>query len=188
MTFATPLDPFIPEPEVSERHEIVVAAPAAVVMRVVKTFDMYSIPWVRRIFRLRETLMGVEALARVPKPFVEEMQGLGWQCLIDRPESLFVAGAACQPWLGDVVFRPIPPEAFADFDEPGLVKIAWTLEVGALGPARCRLSTETRVVATDAAARARFRGYWRWARFGIVLIRRLVLPAIRRQAEAQTPS
>jgi hypothetical protein len=38
-------------------------------------------------------------------------------------------------------------------------------------------------VATDAPARARFRRYWRWARFGIVAIRLLLLPAVRREAE-----
>jgi hypothetical protein len=38
-------------------------------------------------------------------------------------------------------------------------------------------------VATDAEARRRFRRYWRWARFGIVAIRLLILPAIRREAE-----
>ncbi|HET9325310.1 MAG TPA: hypothetical protein VFQ05_00900 [Candidatus Eisenbacteria bacterium] len=29
----------------------------------------------------------------------------------------------------------------------------------------------------------RFRSYWRWARFGIVTIRILLLPAIRRETE-----
>jgi hypothetical protein len=184
MAAASPLDPFIPAPEVSERHATDVAAPAAVVMGVVRTFDMYAITPVRLIFRMREMLMGVKAPPRVSRPFIEEMQGLGWQCLVDRPKSLFVAGAACQPWLADVVFRPIRAEDFAAFNEPGLVKIAWTLEVEPLGPNRCQLATETRVVATDDEARTRFRQYWRWARFGIVLIRRLMLPAIRRRAEA----
>jgi hypothetical protein len=34
-------------------------------------------------------------------------------------------------------------------------------------------------VATDEPARTRFRRYWRWARFGIVAIRLLLLPAVR---------
>ena len=184
MVASSPLDPFIPAPDVRERHATDVAAPAAVVMGVVRDFDMYSISPVRLIFRLREMLMGVNPRPRTRRPFLDEMQGLGWQCLVDRPDSLFIGGAACQPWLGDVVFRPIPAEQFAAFREPGLVKIAWTLEVEPLGPDRCRLATETRVVATDDEARARFRSYWRWARFGIVLIRLLMLPAIRRRAEA----
>jgi hypothetical protein len=38
-------------------------------------------------------------------------------------------------------------------------------------------------VATDAEARRKFRNYWRKFGRGIVLIRWLVLPAIRREAE-----
>ena len=34
-------------------------------------------------------------------------------------------------------------------------------------------------------ALARFHRYWRWARFGIVAIRYLLLPAVRRTAEAR---
>jgi len=72
---------------------------------------------------------------------------------------------------------------FASYAEPGVVKIAWTLESEPLGPTLTSLTSETRAVATDAAARMDFLRYWRWARFGIVGIRRLLLPAIRRSAE-----
>ena len=58
-------------------------------------------------------------------------------------------------------------------------------ETSAIDEARTRLATETRAVATDPAARERFLRYWRWARFGILPIRWLLLPAIRRQAEAE---
>jgi hypothetical protein len=40
-------------------------------------------------------------------------------------------------------------------------------------------------VATDEPARTAFRRYWRWARFGIIAIRLLLLPAVRRAAEQQ---
>jgi len=65
------------------------------------------------------------------------------------------------------------------------VKIAWTLETQAIGPEHTRLASETRAVATNDDARARFKAYWRWARFGIVTIRWLLLPGIRSQAEAR---
>jgi hypothetical protein len=63
------------------------------------------------------------------------------------------------------------------------VKIAWTLEAEPVGPATTRFAQETRVVATDEQARMKFLRYWRWARFGIVAIRLLMLPAVRRAAE-----
>jgi hypothetical protein len=49
-----PLDRFIPRPDVRERHETVVQAPAALVMDAARNFDLQSIPTVRAIFRLRE--------------------------------------------------------------------------------------------------------------------------------------
>jgi hypothetical protein len=94
-----------------------------------------------------------------------------------------VAGAVCQPWQPNVTFQAIAPERFADFADPDQVKIAWTLEAEPLAPALTRFATETRVVATDPGARAKFRRYW-WAfGAGIVMIRWLLLRAIRREAE-----
>ena len=180
-----PLDAFIPRPDVRERHELLVDAPAALVFATAADFDMRSIGLVRAIFGMRERLLGARQTSRESQGLLAEMQSLGWACLSRREGELFVGGAACQPWLADVVFEPIPADRFAGYAEPDHVKIAWTLESQALTPARTRLATETRAVATDEAARARFRRYWRWARFGIVPIRWLLLPAIRRRAEAR---
>jgi hypothetical protein len=81
------------------------------------------------------------------------------------------------------VFRPLPPDEFAAFDEPGYVKIVWTLRADPVGPHDSVFRTETRAVTTDAAARRKFR--WYWARFspGIGLIRQLSLGPVRREAE-----
>jgi hypothetical protein len=111
------------------------------------------------------------------------MLELGWGRLAEEPGRYFVAGAACQPWLADVVFSPIAPEDFANYREPDRVKIAWTLEAESLGPAESRFATETRVVATDEQARIKFRRYWRIFGIGILVIRKLLLPALRREAE-----
>jgi hypothetical protein len=63
------------------------------------------------------------------------------------------------------------------------VTIAWTLEAEPLGPALTRFASETRVRATDEAARTRFRRYWRRFGIGILAIRWLLNPAVRREAE-----
>ena len=179
-----PLDPFIPAPDARERFAVTVRAPAALVYDIACTFDMQSIWSVRTIFQMRERIMGSRPGVRVPRGLLDELEGLGWGCLVKRPGELFVGGAVCQPWLADVKFRAVPPEAFAAFAEPDLVKIAWTLETQSRGPTLTELRSETRVAATDEAARKRFLGYWRWARVGIYTIRWLLLPAVRRQAEA----
>jgi hypothetical protein len=146
--------------------------------------DLQSLPAVRWIFRLREKLMGsATPSSRVPQGMLQELIGLGWGILVDQPGRLVVGGAACQPWKADVVFHSIAADRFAAWAEPDHVKITWTLEAEPIGPELTRYVTETRAVATDAQARARFRRYWRWARVGIVAIRLLLLPAVRREAE-----
>ena len=180
-----PLDAWLPRPDIRERHAVDVRAPAAQVFETATNFDMQSIGLVRTIFAMREGLLGGRRVERKTRGFLAEMQAIGWACLERREGELFVGGAACQPWLADVVFQPIPRERFAGWAEPDHVKIAWTLEAQALEPERTRLASETRAVATDAVARARFMAYWRWARFGIVAIRWLLLPGIRREAETR---
>jgi hypothetical protein len=182
---AAPLDEFIPMPDARERFEVVVDAPPELVFAVARDFDMQSLWPIRTIFRLREILTRSTAVHREPQGMLAELTSLGWAVLRLEPHRLLIGGAACQPWLANVVFRPIPPAEFRDFAEPDQVKIAWTIEVTADGASRTRLGTETRAKATDAQAQRRFIRYWRWARFGILPIRWLLLPAIGRKAEAE---
>jgi hypothetical protein len=183
----SPLDPYIPRPDVRERFHTIIRAPAALVMDTACTLDLQSLPLVRGIFWLRAVLMRAQHREpRAPQGLLAEMLSLGWSPLV-REEGLIVCGAACQPWRADAEFTPIATAAFASYDVPNEVKIAWTLETEALGPTTTRFSHETRVVATDEEARIRFRQYWRWARFGIIAIRLLLMPAVRRTAERRWP-
>lgn len=176
------IDRFIPGPDVAERHETLVYAPADLVFAVAEQFDLQSLGTVRAIFWLRSKFMRASS-ASLPRLRLGELLSLGWGVLARTPGRELVAGATAQPWLADVVFHPLPPERFAAFAEPDQVKIVWTLEAEPLAPALTRFRTQTRAKATDAAARAKFRRYWMLARFGIVAIRLLVVPAIRRESE-----
>lgn len=179
-----PLDTFVPHPDVRERFQTPVQAPADLVLDVAGGFDLQSLAGVRAIFWLRERFMRVpRAAPRERQGLLADMQSLGWGLLLEQPGRLVAYGAVCQPWLASPRFTPLPPDRFAGFAEPNQVKIAWTLEAEPLAPAVSRFAHEVRVVATDAQARSRFRRYWRWAGFGIVGIRWLLLPAIRRAAE-----
>lgn len=180
---SSPLDQYLPRSDIRERFSVRVKAPADLVFQVATTMDLQSLPLVRAIFRLREFLMRAKPVPRQPQGMLDELRGLGWGILEERPGQLVVGGAVCQPWQADVVFRPVEPGAFAAFAEPDQVKITWTFEAAPLGPALTRFSSETRAVATDEGARRKFRRYWRWARFGIITIRLLLLPAVRREAE-----
>lgn len=176
------IDRFISNADVRERHETIVRAPAELVFEVAEHFNLESIPLVHAIFWLRARLLGAP-YARMKKGLVEGMMEIGWGRLAYMPNHEIVMGAVTQPWFGEVKFRSIPPDRFASFDEPDLVKIVWTLEADPLGPAFTRFSTETRVLATDDGARAKFKAYWKKFGIGILMIRWLMLPAVRREAE-----
>ena len=177
---------FLTQAQVRESHDVVVHAPAELVLEVAERFDLLSIPAVFTIFRLRSRILGS------PPPDRSDLDGLvastrrmGWVELGRRSGREVVMGAAVQPWLPAPIFKPVPPDRFLDYAEPDHVKIVWTLEVEPVGESLTRLRTETRVQPTDDSARRKFRWYWMRAGIGIVLIRWLALPAIRREAERQ---
>ena len=181
---SSPIDRFIPDADVRKRHEIVVHAPAALVLQTARTFDMLSIPPVAAIFWLRARMLGAKTPMRQwTRGLIEEALGMGWGLLAEENGRFIVMGAVCEPWVADVVFMPIPPTEFAAALPPGRVKIAWTLEAVALSGTTTRFATETRAAATDAQARDKFRTYWRRFGVGILMIRWLLLPAVRRRAE-----
>jgi hypothetical protein len=178
------IDAFMDKADVFESHETVVRAPAHVVLDVAEHFDLLSIPPINAIFRLRELVFGVHSKPRTgPRGLVAETTALGWGQLANRPGREIVMGAITQPWRGEVKFRAIPPAEFRGFSEPDFVKIVWTLEAEPIGPMVTRFRTQTRVLATDRNARRKFRVYWTFAGFFIILIRLLGNPAIRREAE-----
>ena len=158
------LDPFIPCPDVRGRHEIVVRAPAELVLNEARNFEIESIWLVRTLFHLRAALMGAKSAAEQPRAgLVEQMLKLGWGCLADDRNRHFVAGAVCTPWQAEPGFTPVAPGQFASYAEPDRVKIAWTLEAAELAPAVTRFGTETRVIATDDEARRKFRSLKTWS-------------------------
>jgi hypothetical protein len=183
------LDRFMPVYEVRERHQTRVRAPVEATFAAARALELNRSPLVRAIFRGRELLMGSSAgAARPPRPFLDEVLSLGWRVLAETPGREIVLGAVTQPWQADVVFRGVPPEEFAAFDEPDCVKIAWTLAVNPLGPDESVFRTETRVASTDLSARRKFRRYWAVVSPGILLIRRETLRLVKQAAEGGSRS
>ena len=184
---ATLLDRFMPRFEVAERHETVVDAPAATTWIAAKELDLGQSRIVKTIFRGREILMRSEPRADgkelQPGPLLEQTLALGWSVLAEDPGREIVVGSITKPWTADPSFQAVAPDDFATFDEPGYVKIAWTLSVEALEGERSIFRTETRVATTDADSRRRFRRYWAVFSPGILLIRRQSLGIVRRNAE-----
>jgi hypothetical protein len=179
-----PLERFIPHYDVRERFETTIRASPDVVMDVAAHFDLQSRPAVKAIFWLRDKVTrAARSAPRKPQGILEETRALGWGLLAEQPGRFVVCGAICQPWLPNVRFSAIAPDQFAMYAQGDQVKIVWTLEAAEIAPGLTRFGQETRAVATDEQARLKFHRYWRWARFGIIAIRLLMLPAVRREAE-----
>lgn len=180
-----PLDQFISDPDVRERFERRIRATPEIVMQTAYEFDMQSIALIRLIIYARKFVLRGTAVRSEPKGLVQETREIGWGTLRELPGRLLICGSVCQPWLGNVKFTPVPADRFADLKVPDQVKIVWTLEAEKIEPGITLFAHEVRALATDAEARRKFKRYWFWARFGIIAIRLLLLPAIRRRAERE---
>jgi hypothetical protein len=173
------IDTFIPKPDVDERYEKIVRAPAHVAFEIAERFDLQSIPLVQLMFRTRTRVVGARtriSLARTGSSPICKM--VGRPRTPSRPRVRHGRNLAKESRVS--VHRA---PTFWRFDEPGFVKIAWTIEADSVDVGRSRMRTQTRVVATDAASRRLLLQYWRVLKVGIGLVRRLALTEIRRQAE-----
>ncbi len=178
------LDRFMPAFDVVERHAIRVAAPPAVTLAAAKEQKLFRSGPVKAMFKARELVLGGSGTERPPADnLIDEVLALGWRVLAEVRDREVVFGAVTRPWEADAKFRGVPPEEFRAFDEPGCVKIAWTLRADPLEGGGSLFRTETRAAGTDPRARARFRKYWAFASPGIALIRWLSLRPVRREAE-----
>jgi hypothetical protein len=194
------LDGVMPEYEIVERHHVRVRAPVDVTFAAANAIDFQRSAIARAIFKTRELVMGSHPtdplqsgdLPGSPGPsgpagsFLAQMHTIGWGELARTPGREVVMGAVTQPWQADVVFHPLPPAEFTAFREPGYVKIAWTLRADPVSANESIFRTETRAVATDPVARAKFRRYWSFVSPGIIVIRWMLLGPLKRDAEGQS--
>ena len=178
------LDHFMPNYDVVERHHVTVAAPADVVFATACQMDLNRHPVVRVLVAVRQFVLGArQASTTSPTGLLDYARSIGWGDLAAVAGREVVLGAVTRPWEPNVVFQPLSRDAFRAFNEPGYVKIAWTLRADTRHDGYCDFWTETRAVATDDVSRRQFR--WYWARFsaGIALIRRAMLGPLKRLAE-----
>ena len=165
----TLLDGLVPAWDFDERHGVRVDAAAERLIDAVREVAPAEAPLLRTLFALR----GLRVQAA--EPVWEQLQRGGFRVLGERPGVEVVAGAVGRPWR--VWERTRRDADFASFAEPGYVRMA----VGFLARDG-ELVTETRVVATDDAARRSFRPYWLVVRPASGATRRSWLAAAARRA------
>lgn len=166
----------VPSPQFRERHERRIAAPPAAVWEAIQELSLGDL-------RLSSALMRVRSFGRRPAGRLLEHGPV--PVLATEPERSVVAGGVLQPWKlrGGATPPALDAAQLRAFGEPGWVKVAFDF-VLVPDAGGTRLSTETLVAATDARTRRLFGLYWVVIRAGSGLIRRDLLRAVARQAEA----
>jgi hypothetical protein len=178
------LDRFMPIYDVAERRHIAIPAPADVTFVAACESDLMRSAVIRTIFKARELVLGAQSdtTAR-PHGVVAFTKSIGWSVLAELAGREVVMGAVTQPWNANVVFHPLTPDEFVRFNEPDYVKIVWTLRADPVGEHKSIFRHETRVITTDSVAREKFRRYWAQFSPGIKLVRWVLLPQVRTEAE-----
>jgi hypothetical protein len=183
------LDEALGEYHFRERHDRYVAAPPERVYEAVRAATIADMPLARLLFALRAVPARLLRRPTRPRPtdvpLLELALRFGFRELGDEPGEEVVVGMIGQPWklVAGETRRFRQPQEFVAFAESGFVKAAMNFRFEPRGSGT-RLSTETRVFATDPLTRRRFRRYWLVIRPGSGLTRRSWLRAAERRALA----
>jgi hypothetical protein len=181
----SPLDRVLPQFAHREVHAVDVAASPEIVWAAVHEVTGAELP----VTRVLTAVRGL-GTAGARKPVLDRFVAGGFGLVLDEPPRAVALAAAGQPWKlrgGERVTLPDGREEVSDFTRPGFVLMAMSFALESLGGAgggRTRLTTETRVQPTDAAAARAFRPYWWAIRAGSGVIRHELLRAVRRRAES----
>jgi hypothetical protein len=180
----SPLDRVLPQFAHSEVHALDVAASPEQVWAALHEVTGSEL----RVTRVLSRIRGLDGRGR-SRPVTDRFLDGGFGAVIDEPPRALAVASAGQPWKrrgGERIALPLPGEQVSDFTRPGFVLMAMSFALeplGGSGGGRTRLTTETRVQPTDAAAARTFRPYWWVIRAGSGVIRHELLRAVRRRAE-----
>jgi hypothetical protein len=183
------LDEIVLVSQFSEFHETTIEAPPDRVYQAICAVTaneialLRTLTWLRRFGR-----SGPESVLNPPgdKSFCDVAMKTGFYLLADDPPREMVVGTFV---VAPKAARAHPPAeisaaTFAGIHSPGFGVAVMNFRLQPLGPARTRLTTETRVFTTDARTRRLFAAYWRVIYPGSSIIRTMWLRAIKRRAEA----
>lgn len=178
------MDRYLDRWDVRTRHQTVVDASASETFDATRHLDIgRSLP-VQVLFAIRTVphlLTG--KMPRTRKLTLDTFLKAGFMLLDEEPGRELVIGAVGRFWRPDSGFESIDPDEFGSFDRPGFAKATMNIRVEKQGPTTSLLSTETRVLCTDAAARRRFLLYWRLIEPFSGVIRHMMLRQAKRAAE-----
>ena|ERR1700716_4043484 len=185
------IDELMPRYDVATRHTIEVRATPAAVYAALRHADFAARGVVRLLTALRAlpaTLVEWRRHGQVrPRRQVETLAALeksGFVLLADIPATELVLGIEGRFWALDGGRCTPPAENFrTTAPQAGTARAVWGFSFTPLDATRTLVTTQTRVLCADAAARHRFLPYWFVIRPASGLIRRAMLHQLRDEAE-----
>ena len=190
------LDDAIPVYQFHEVHAVRIHATPERIMKAIRSVTADEIRFFRTLTWIRaphlkrpsrETILTPSANT----PILDAALASGFIILADDAEREIVIGTIVMAPPALVRSVPDDPVRIQEAigrgwrtELPGYARAALSFRIEDQADGSCRLTTETRVFATDASTSRKFAIYWRCIYPGSALIRRMWLNAIRRRAEA----
>lgn len=182
------LDEVMPRYDVASAHQIAVNALPERAYDAFLRITPAEMPLARLLFAARSLpglVCGRPVLpAGTSESLLGQMRRAGFLVLALEPDREIVLGAIGRFWRPTAALRrDIDPASFITFTEPGFARAAMNVLVEPAGWG-CTVRTETRIALPDEQTRRAFRRYWRLIGPGSALVRRDVLRAVKRRAQA----
>jgi hypothetical protein len=178
------IDRFLPTYDAVECHETIVDAPIDTTYRAVKDLDLARSLIVLALLTVRglpHLFTGAVKPSR--RLGLDEIVRTGFVVLAEEPGREIVLGVVGRFWRPTSAIHRIEADEFTGFDAAGYAKAAWNFLVSARADGGSTVVTETRIACTDDESRRKFTRYWRLVGPFSALIRRVLLRAIKRDAE-----
>jgi hypothetical protein len=177
------LDEFLPTFHFNEVHATTVEASPARVMQAIREVAPDEIRFFRGLMLVRGFGRRVDR-ADASGSVLDGALRRGFLMLAEDDRAI-VLGVVGRFWrLSGETIRLASAREFLDFDRPAYAKAAVDFRLDDAGDGRTRVTTETRILGTDAEARRKFGRYWRVIHPGSAFIRRMWLAAIKKRAES----
>src|SRR5215467_16115960 len=183
----TRLDEVMPEFQFFERHSVRVHAQPEQVMQAIRESTFGDMKSLDTLLRNRGTALRIRDTGEFlqNKRILDAFAASGYVTGGSEHEVLMCGGANVR------AMRPLQVrtlQEFADYREPGAVKMAFDFNVEDAGGGWFAVTAETRVLALDDLARRGMARYWRLIVPGSGLLRRQWLDGIRSRAESMPTS
>ncbi|MEA2204527.1 MAG: hypothetical protein QOE77_1303 [Blastocatellia bacterium] len=181
------IDDFMPQPDFSEVHQVVIEARPEAVYQALWTTDLGGSPIIKGLLGLRSLpqrlIRPAGKISKVRKITLATIIANGFGVLAEDPGREILLGVAGPFWRPTGNVLPFNEENFRGAVPAGMARALWNFAVQDAGSGRTVLVTETRIACGDNSRRRKFGGYWLFVRPFSGFIRRLMLSAVKRACE-----